>query len=112
LEKWKIIADAQMKALSEEPKRPNAKLGAERILVSQLAGIFRERTGKDPHVRASSDKDEYFGDFFEFANDMLMKVGSQRTDRARGNMIKDQLTTLTICGEHPARRSPRKRARR
>jgi hypothetical protein len=97
LEKWKRIAEAQMKALSEEPTRPNAKLAADRMLVSQLAGIFRERTGNDPreHIKVNSLKDEYTGEFFDFANAILRKVGSQqRSDRARGKMIKEQLSTL------------------
>src|SRR5262245_22986851 len=73
LEKWKNIADVQMDELSKQRVAPNAKLGADRILVSQFAGIFREKTGKDPreHIRVSSNKDEYYGDFFEFANAIL-----------------------------------------
>jgi hypothetical protein len=109
LEKWKNLAEAQIEALSKEPRRPNAKLGADRILVGQLAGIF-QKTGRNPrdHFKGTSDKDEYSGDFFEFANAILKKVGSQRSDRARGKMINKQLNMLTAYGALPARRSPRK----
>ena len=95
-EKWKNMAEAQMEELSKQAVAPNAKLGADRMLVSQLAGIFREVTGKDPreHIKVNSLKDAYSGEFFEFANAVLRKVGTQETDRARGKMIKEQLSTL------------------
>jgi len=97
LEGWKKIAEAQMKELSKQRVAPNDKLGADRMLVSQLAGVFSERTGKDPrdHIKVNSLKDEYSGEFFDFANAALRKVGSQqRSDRARGKMIKEQVSML------------------
>lgn len=97
LEKWNEIAEAQTEELSKQRVAPNDKLGADRMLVSQLAGIFLERTGKDPrdHIKVNSLKDEYSGEFFDFANGILRKVGSQqRSDRARGKMIKKQVSLL------------------
>jgi hypothetical protein len=93
LQNWMILAEAQIEDASEERKSPNDKLGADRILVSQLAQIFRDRTGKDPreHIRGNTAKDAYSGDFFDFANSILRKVGNQPSDPARANMIKKQL---------------------
>jgi hypothetical protein len=65
LENLQAMAEAKMAELSKERIPPNARFGAERILVSQLAGIFLERTGKHPreHIRVNSGKDKYSGIF-------------------------------------------------
>jgi hypothetical protein len=94
LQNWLIIAEAQIEhPTSEERIPPNDKLGADRVLVGQLAQIFRDTTGKDPreHIRGNNAKDAYSGDFFDFANSILRIVGNRQSDAARGNMIKKQL---------------------
>jgi hypothetical protein len=72
---------------------PNDKLGAPRMLISQLAGIFFESTGEDPcsHVRGTNTKDSYSGLFFELADEVLQKLGVKQPEGARGKMIKMQL---------------------
>jgi hypothetical protein len=91
-----VIATAQAKELRKEHIAPNAKLGAERVLVSHLAGIFWERTRKDPreHIQGNNAKDKYSGDFFYFADAILRKVGSHQSEARRGKMIVEQLRTL------------------
>jgi len=90
-------AAAQVIELSNVCIPPNSKLGAERILVSQLAGIFWESTGEDPHkhIKGNYAKDKYSGRFFDFADAILERLGNRQSASARGKMIKKQLRTFS-----------------
>ena len=88
---------AQTKELSNVRISPNDKLGAARMLVSQLAGIFYESTEKHPrkHIRGDSEKEHYSGEFFDFANAILRQIGIKQSEPARGKMIISQLRTFS-----------------
>ena len=97
LENWRVKANAQAKELETVPRiSPNDKLGAARILVSLLAGVFSERAGRDPrqHIRVNALKDKYSGDFFDFADAILERVGCLQKNYPRGKMIRQQLRTF------------------
>jgi hypothetical protein len=93
-----LLAKVSMQVMNLANVRisPNDKLGAQRLLVSQLAGIFLESTGEDPrkHVRGTTAKDSYSGLFFEFADAVLRKLGDKQSMGARGKLIKMQLRTF------------------
>ena len=91
------ISKAQAKELSKVRISPNDKLGAARMLVSQLAGIFWESTREDArkHIRGNYTKDEYSGRFFDFADAILRRLGSIQSAGARAKMINRQLRTFS-----------------
>jgi hypothetical protein len=92
IEDWMVKAKAQVKELSAKSfPPPNDQLRAARIFVSDLAAIFWKITRKDPrdHIRGNSHKDKYSGDFFDFADAILRRVGIQRSERAQGKLIKE-----------------------
>jgi hypothetical protein len=98
LEDLLVKSKAQTKELTNVRISPNDKLGAARMLVSQLAGTFYESTGKHPreHIRGDSEKEHYSGEFFDFANAILGRIGDKQSEPARGKMIISQLRSFRM----------------
>jgi hypothetical protein len=83
------VAEAAKRRLKKDRVPSNLHLEAQKLLVRQLADIFKDRTGRDARndIRSNYAKNEYHGAFFRMANEIFGHVGHRRQNVTMGRMI-------------------------